>query len=141
MVTPPVDLSDTLVSVLSPSGLRRGVLRETKDKKRFAEVWIGDRLEAIKDVSKDHDEFYTQRMGLYLYSSDMLVPSLDLQISGFSQRHSFLSPSLPLRLPSYTARNKRSPTSMAKSRSRLCVSCLTLVNNTTVNDTQGYFFW
>lgn len=53
-----------LASVPSPSGERLGVLREISDgssKKRFVEVWRGDRLEATKEVTKTHEGFHVNR--------------------------------------------------------------------------------
>lgn len=38
---------------------RRAVLRETAEKKRFLEIWIGDVLEGSKDVTKSHGSFYS----------------------------------------------------------------------------------
>ncbi|KAF8591671.1 alpha/beta-hydrolase [Ramaria rubella] len=60
IVTPSQDVSE-IASVPSPSGRRVGVLREVSDgalKKRFVEVWLGDRLEAIKEVTKIHEDFH-----------------------------------------------------------------------------------
>jgi hypothetical protein len=53
-----------LASVPSPSGKRLGVLREISEgssKKRFVEVWFGNRLEATKEVTKTHEGFHVNR--------------------------------------------------------------------------------
>ncbi|KIJ41939.1 hypothetical protein M422DRAFT_171727 [Sphaerobolus stellatus SS14] len=60
-VTSSQDSADALASVPSPSGRRLGVLREVSDgssKKRFVEVWLGNQLEASKEVTKTHDDFH-----------------------------------------------------------------------------------
>lgn len=58
------DSCDALASVPSHSGKRLGVLRETFNgtiKKRYVEVWRGSKLEAIKDVTKTHEDFLLHR--------------------------------------------------------------------------------
>ncbi|KZV90360.1 alpha/beta-hydrolase [Exidia glandulosa HHB12029] len=53
---------DVLKSATSPSGKLVAYLREIESnggKKRFVEVWRGSKLEAIKEVTKAHAEFYT----------------------------------------------------------------------------------
>jgi len=69
-VTASQDSSDALASVPSPSGKRLGILRETSDgpaKKRFVEVWLGNRLEASKEVTKTHDDFHLNREPYIIY--------------------------------------------------------------------------
>ncbi|TFK48157.1 alpha/beta-hydrolase [Heliocybe sulcata] len=62
---PSQELSDVVASVVSPSGLRRARLRELSDatvaggKKRFVEIWHGDKLEVVRDVTASHGEFYS----------------------------------------------------------------------------------
>ncbi|KAF8522762.1 Alpha/Beta hydrolase protein [Hysterangium stoloniferum] len=61
IVTPSHEDPEALATVPSPSGTRLGVLREISDgssKKRFVEVWQGNRLEAAKEVTKTHEEFH-----------------------------------------------------------------------------------
>lgn len=60
-----------LASVPSPSGKRLGVLREISEgasKKRFVEVWFGDRLEATKEVTKTHEGFHVNRTPVLSWS-------------------------------------------------------------------------
>ena len=51
-----------IAAVVSASGQKTAVLREHseqgKDKKRLVEIWKGDVLEAVKDVTQDHGDFY-----------------------------------------------------------------------------------
>lgn len=57
------DASDVQASVVSPSGARRAILRQTPgdDKpKRFVEIWAGDLLEVSKDVTSTHGAFCTE---------------------------------------------------------------------------------
>ncbi|KAF7344008.1 Peptidase-S9 domain-containing protein [Mycena venus] len=62
-VAPAVDVGDVVASTAAPTGSacfpRRAVLRETTEKKRFLEIWIGDVLEGSKDVTKLHGSFYS----------------------------------------------------------------------------------
>ena len=56
------DLSpEVIATAVSPSCRLTAILRETNasDKKRFVEIWDGDRLEASVDVTKSHGVFYT----------------------------------------------------------------------------------
>lgn len=69
VVTPVQDAGDALASFPSPSGKRLGVLREIQDggaKKRFVEVWFGNRLEASKEVTKTHEDFHVNRTYSFL---------------------------------------------------------------------------
>jgi prolyl oligopeptidase family protein len=63
IASPSQDVSPEVVaSAISPSGKLTAILRETNsagDKKRFVEVWEGERLEASVNVSKAHGVFYT----------------------------------------------------------------------------------
>jgi acylaminoacyl-peptidase len=63
IASPSQDVSPEVVaSTISPSGKLTAVLRETNsagDKKRFVEIWDGERLEASVNVTKAHDVFYT----------------------------------------------------------------------------------
>ena len=51
-----------IAAAISASGTKTAILREHleqgKDKKRLIEIWKGDALEAVKDVTKDHGDFY-----------------------------------------------------------------------------------
>ncbi|KAF9491956.1 alpha/beta-hydrolase [Pleurotus eryngii] len=50
------------LSVVSPSGKLKAVLRESgneDDKKRFVEIWRGDRLEISTEVTDKHGAFYS----------------------------------------------------------------------------------
>ncbi|KAI0041885.1 alpha/beta-hydrolase [Auriscalpium vulgare] len=54
--------SDVILSTTSSSGKLTAILRETAsngDKKRFVEIWAGERLEASTEVSKQHKAFYS----------------------------------------------------------------------------------
>jgi hypothetical protein len=56
------DASDIQTSTVSPSKSRVAILRQTSDqekKKRFIEIWAGDRLEASQEVSSTHGAFLT----------------------------------------------------------------------------------
>ncbi len=63
IASPSQDVSPEVVaSAISHSGKLAAVLRETNsagDKKRFVEVWEGERLEASVNVTKAHGVFYT----------------------------------------------------------------------------------
>lgn len=50
------------LSAVSPSGQLKAVLRESgsgDDKKRFVEIWRGDRLEISTEVTDKHGGFYS----------------------------------------------------------------------------------
>jgi hypothetical protein len=51
---------EVIASAISPSGKLSAILRETTsgDKKRFVEVWEGERLEVSVNVTKTHGAFY-----------------------------------------------------------------------------------
>lgn len=56
------DESEVVASLVSPSGKHLAVLRETNEapaKKRYVEVWTGDRLHAVENVTDKHAAFYT----------------------------------------------------------------------------------
>ena len=63
IASPSQDVSPEVVaSGISPSGKLTAILRETNstgDKKRFVEIWDGERLEASVNVTKAHGVFYT----------------------------------------------------------------------------------
>ena len=62
IASPAQDVSPEVVaSSISPSGKLTALLRETNsgDKKRFVEIWEGERLEASVTVTKTHGAFYT----------------------------------------------------------------------------------
>lgn len=62
IASPAQDVSPEVVaSAISPSGKLTALLRETNsgDKKRFVEIWEGERLEASVTVTKTHGAFYT----------------------------------------------------------------------------------
>ena len=62
IASPAQDVSPEVVaSTISPSGKLTAILRETNsgDKKRFVEIWEGERLEASVTVTKTHAAFYT----------------------------------------------------------------------------------
>ncbi|KAH9061748.1 alpha/beta-hydrolase [Lactarius deliciosus] len=52
---------EVIATAVSPSSKLTAILRETHstDKKRFVEIWEGERLEASVDVTKAHGAFYT----------------------------------------------------------------------------------
>jgi hypothetical protein len=57
------DASDIQISTVSPSKSRVAILRQTSDqdkKKKFVEIWAGDRLEASREVSSTHGAFLTE---------------------------------------------------------------------------------
>ncbi|KAI0278386.1 alpha/beta-hydrolase [Russula aff. rugulosa BPL654] len=62
IASPSQDVSPEVVaSAISPSGKLTAILRETDsagEKKRFVEVWEGERLEASINVTKAHGVFY-----------------------------------------------------------------------------------
>jgi hypothetical protein len=62
IASPSQDVSPEVVaSTISPSGKLTAILRETNsagDKKRFVEIWDGERLEASVNVTKAHGVFY-----------------------------------------------------------------------------------
>jgi acylaminoacyl-peptidase len=63
IASPSQDVSPEVVSsAISPSGKLTAILRETNsagDKRRFVEIWDGERLEASVNVTKAHGVFYT----------------------------------------------------------------------------------
>jgi hypothetical protein len=62
VASPAQDVSPEVVaSAISPSGKLAAILRETNtgDKKRFVEIWEGERLEASVNVTKTHGPFYS----------------------------------------------------------------------------------
>ncbi|KAJ7123544.1 Alpha/Beta hydrolase protein [Mycena epipterygia] len=60
--TPAVDVGDVVASFSAPAESvcfpRRAVLRETTEKKRYVEMWVGSVLESSLDVSDSHGAFY-----------------------------------------------------------------------------------
>jgi acylaminoacyl-peptidase len=56
------DASDIQASIVSPSKSRVAILRQTsdQDKKKFIEIWAGDRLEVSREVSSTHGTFLTE---------------------------------------------------------------------------------
>ncbi|KAF5366775.1 hypothetical protein D9758_006498 [Tetrapyrgos nigripes] len=54
------EVHEIVASGYSHDGNYRAILRETgdKDKKRFVEIWAGDRMEACKEVTDVHGAFY-----------------------------------------------------------------------------------
>lgn len=101
-----------LASVPSPSGKRLGVLREISEgasKKRFVEVWFGDRLEATKEVTKTHEGFHVNRTPVQV---GLTFPALTMYIFSL-QRCSFLSHFPSLRHP-WSIQRKPKPPSRAK---------------------------
>lgn len=63
IASPAQDVSPEVVaSAISPSGKLTAILRETNsgDKKRYVEIWEGERLEASVAVTKAHGAFYTE---------------------------------------------------------------------------------
>jgi hypothetical protein len=62
VASPAQDVSPEVVaSAISSSGKLTAILRETNsgDRKRFVEIWEGERLEASVNVSETHSAFYT----------------------------------------------------------------------------------
>lgn len=56
------DSPEIVASRISPSGKYLANLREVSEpsgKKRFVEVWSGDKLEACVEVTQTHGSFYT----------------------------------------------------------------------------------
>lgn len=59
------DASEIVASQLSPTGKLLAVLRESADttspgqKKRFVEVWSGEKIVASEEVTSRHEAFYT----------------------------------------------------------------------------------
>ena len=53
------EASDVQASAVSPSGVRKAVLRQTADEKpkRYVEIWAGDLLEVSKEVTSTHGAF------------------------------------------------------------------------------------
>jgi hypothetical protein len=70
IASPSQDISPEVVaSAISPSGKLSAILCETNsagDKKRFVEIWEGERLEASVNVTKAHGVFYTDGESLPL---------------------------------------------------------------------------
>lgn len=62
------DTSDIKASVISPSGARKAILRETSESKqrRFVEIWAGDRLEIAKEVTDTHGVFCTEGQSVFI---------------------------------------------------------------------------
>ncbi|KAI9511046.1 alpha/beta-hydrolase [Russula earlei] len=61
IASPAQDVSpEVIASAISPSGKLTAILRETNsgDKRRFVEIWEGERLEAAINVTKAHGVFY-----------------------------------------------------------------------------------
>ena len=62
IASPSQDVSpEVIASAISPSGKLTVILRETNsagDKKRFVEIWEGERLESSVNVTKAHGAFY-----------------------------------------------------------------------------------
>lgn len=62
--TPAIDAGDVVASISASPGTmcfpRHAVLRETTEKKRFVELWMGNALEVSKEVSDSHDSFYSE---------------------------------------------------------------------------------
>ncbi|KAL1676261.1 Alpha/Beta hydrolase protein [Schizophyllum commune] len=56
---PSEDISDVVLSTLSPSGELEAILRETADRKRVVEVWRVGQLDVSHDVTEAHDGFYS----------------------------------------------------------------------------------
>jgi len=57
--TPFQEIHEVVKSGYSNDGKYKAVLRETQDKKRFVEIWDGDKLEACKEVTDVHGAFYS----------------------------------------------------------------------------------
>ncbi|KAF7297410.1 Peptidase-S9 domain-containing protein [Mycena indigotica] len=58
------DMGDIVASTYatkdSVSYPRRAILRETTSNKRFLEIWLGNTLEASRDITEDHGAVYTE---------------------------------------------------------------------------------
>jgi hypothetical protein len=83
IASPSQDVSPEVVaSAISPSGKLTAILRETNsagDKKRFVEVWEGERLEASVNVTKAHGVFYADGQSLPLslpHPGTQITPNL-----------------------------------------------------------------
>ncbi|KAJ6541002.1 Alpha/Beta hydrolase protein [Mycena vulgaris] len=61
--SPAIDVGDVVATISAPAESvcfpRRAVLRETTEKKRYVEMWIGNVLEVSEDVSSSHESFYS----------------------------------------------------------------------------------
>ena len=57
---------EVIATAVSPSSKLTAILRETQsaEKKRFVEIWEGERLEASVEVTKTHGVFYTDGKSL-----------------------------------------------------------------------------
>jgi hypothetical protein len=79
IASPSQDVSPEVVaSAISPSGKLTAILRETNsagDKKRFVEVWEGERLEASVNVTKAHGVFYADGEFLPLSLPPLQAPN------------------------------------------------------------------
>jgi acylaminoacyl-peptidase len=78
VASPAQDVSPEVVaSAISPSGKLTAILRETNsgDRKRFVEIWEGERLEASVNVSKTHGAFYAEGEPLLLPLPFILAPA------------------------------------------------------------------
>ncbi|KAJ7087977.1 Alpha/Beta hydrolase protein [Mycena belliarum] len=77
--SPAVDAGEMVVSVSAPADSecfpRRAVLRETAEKKRYVEIWIGTILEVSEDVSAAHGSFYSDEFfsGLAFAPSELAI--------------------------------------------------------------------
>ncbi|KAJ7605881.1 Alpha/Beta hydrolase protein [Roridomyces roridus] len=64
--TPAVDTGDVVASLSAELDgkcfPRRAVLRETLEKKRFVEIWVGGTLEVSQDVTDSHEGFYSDEI-------------------------------------------------------------------------------
>ncbi|KAI0028785.1 Alpha/Beta hydrolase protein [Vararia minispora EC-137] len=59
MITPGQEVSqDVKVTAISPSGKIAAILRETREKMRFVEIWEGDIQLSSVEVTDVHEEFY-----------------------------------------------------------------------------------
>jgi len=77
VASPAQDVSPEVVaSAISPSGKLTAILRETNsgDRKRFVEIWEGERVEASVNVSKTHGAFYTDGEPLPPFRSSSCPP-------------------------------------------------------------------
>ena len=59
----PLQDTDVVGQIVSPSGTKRAVLRSTKNgngsNRRFVEIWTDDLLQTSLEVSDYHHDFYT----------------------------------------------------------------------------------
>jgi len=72
------DTSDIQASIVSPSKSRVAVLRQTSEqdkKKRYVEIWAGDRLEASQEVSSTHGAFLTEGKFISAHLNALLIPT------------------------------------------------------------------